>query len=161
MVPTFWSPKRDAKLKGPMPRTPMPSGKDEIVRLIQETLGPKVKFALLFGSVLKPSFRDESDVDIAAYFKEDVDPSDRLDLQAQIESKIHREIDLIVLNDADIVITMQVLANGECILCEDSTQLARFKALKISEYIDFKRSRKVVEDHLMSPGRPRKRGAHA
>lgn len=67
---------------------------------------------------------------------------------------MHRKVDLIVLNRSDIIITMQALANGKLILNNNPGKFLEYKAQKISEYIDFKRTRKIIEDNLVGKRKP-------
>ena len=62
---------------------------------------------------------------------------------------MEREVDLVVLNKADIIITMQVLTNGKLIYSCDEKFRIDFQAKKTSEYIDFKNSRINLEKKLI------------
>ena len=44
---------------------------------------------------------------------------------------------------------MQALANGKLVFNSDPGAYLLFRAQKISEYFDLKRSRKIVEDNIM------------
>lgn len=125
------------------------AGRNEIADVVRRELAPRAEFALLFGSVNGPYFRDDSDVDVAALFLEPApDFAERAEIADRISLAARREIDLVSLNDADVIITMQALANGELILCRNESAFVKFKALAMSKYIDFKMSRKIIEDHL-------------
>ena len=47
---------------------------------------------------------------------------------------------------------MQVLANGELIVNNNHNLFVRYKARKISEYIDFKMDRKAIEENILIGG---------
>ncbi|MBD3321854.1 MAG: hypothetical protein GF350_12230 [Chitinivibrionales bacterium] len=124
---------------------------ESIVSRIEPILKNQVEFALLFGSVLTENFAGESDIDCAAYFKEPPGSfSDRAQLTLDLEDALQKKVDFIFLNSADTIITMQVLANGELIINNDPGEFVVYKAQKISEYIDFKRSRKIIEDSMLN-----------
>lgn len=71
------------------------------------------------------------------------------EIRERLENITDRDVDLVILNDADPIFTMQILANGNLIYCRDKHQFNLFKARKISEYLDFKMSRKNIEDNLV------------
>jgi predicted nucleotidyltransferase len=121
-----------------------------ILRLI-ELLKGKAEFALLFGSITNDNFNIESDIDIAVYFNSEFNTKEKkAGIRREIIKSFDRDIDLIILNDADIIITMQVLANGNIIINENNSNFILFKAKKISEYLDFKISRKIIEDNMLN-----------
>ena len=61
-----------------------------------------------------------------------------------------RNIDVVLLNNSDIIITMQILAKGELIVNNNPRHLIEFKTKALSQYPDFKMSRKIIEDHLLN-----------
>jgi predicted nucleotidyltransferase len=118
---------------------------------IKNVLATHVEFALLFGSIVTNRTTAESDIDVGVYCKGgEISFEKKLDITLELESATNREIDLILLNASDLIITMQILANGKLIINHDPGLFLLFKAQKISEYIDFKRDRKIVEDHLLT-----------
>ena len=60
-----------------------------------------------------------------------------------------RDLDLIILNDSDLIITMQAIANGKLIVNTDKSFFNIWKALKIGMYIDFKQSRRIIDEDLL------------
>ena len=125
----------------------------DIIKTITSILRDKVEFALLFGSFITDNYNSKSDIDIAAFFRQfNTDMNTIIDLNAQIMSAVGRETDLICLNTSDIIITMQVLARGRLIFALDDALFYQFKARKISEYLDFKMDRKIIEDRLLKGG---------
>ena len=125
----------------------------DIIKTITTILQDKVEFALLFGSVLTDNYNSKSDIDIAAFFHPfNTDMDTIIDLNLQIMSAVDRDTDLICLNTSDIIITLQVLARGRLIFVRDDSLFYQFKARKISEYLDFKMDRKIIEDRLLRGG---------
>ena len=109
-------------------------------------LAQDVVFAYIYGSLAAGRGHKESDLDLAIYLpQERAEEFSYFSYYSALCSLVDKELDLVVLNDADIIITMQILTNGALLLCNDAGLLAMFKAQKFSEYIDFKRSRAVVE----------------
>ena len=125
--------------------------KQTIIFRLCELLKGKAEFALLFGSITNDNFNIESDIDIAVYFNSEFNIKEKKSvIRREIINSFDRDIDLIILNDADIIITMQVLANGNIIINENNSNFVLFKAKKISEYLDFKISRKIIEDNMLN-----------
>lgn len=116
---------------------------------IKEVLKDSVEFALLFGSAVTGRMTLESDIDIGAYFKKPIGFDEILGIKAALSDKTDRDIDLIVMNTGDTIITMQILANGKLFINNDPGFFIRYKAGKIGEYIDFKMDRKIIEDNLL------------
>lgn len=112
-------------------------------------------FALLFGSSASDRMTDESDVDFAIYLAPVFWGQDQLAIREDFRSCLNRDLDLIFLNDADIIITHQVLTTGELVFERVSGAFAEFKGQKLSQYLDFKLSRKVIEDNLLKKGWPK------
>jgi hypothetical protein len=124
--------------------------KQQIVETLSSFYQDRVEFALLFGSFAAGRQTDSSDVDFAIYLKEPPKSRDqRIDILTEASNLFHRNADCIILNTADIIITMQVLFNGELILNNNPGLYLDFKARKMSEYIDFKYDRKIIEDSMM------------
>lgn len=123
---------------------------NQIIQSLSDYLKDRVTFALVYGSILKSSFNQNSDVDIAVYPKKFGGTlSDVLDFQTELSDRIQQDADVVLLDRADLIITMQILANGRLIVNNDPGAFIRFKALKISQYIDFKMSRKIIEDRML------------
>lgn len=106
-------------------------------------------FGCIFGSVLDERFREDSDIDLAVWMR-DRTAVDRMSrLCEDLADQLDRDIDLINLHTCDPVIAMQVIRNGRLAFADQADEYHQFVARKISEYIDFKYSRKPAEDHLV------------
>lgn len=126
--------------------------KSEIVRLLVDLLQDKADFALLFGSYAKENniVRDDSDIDCAAFFyPKFVTDYSYLEIAEEFQLVYGRKLDLICLNTADIIISMQVVVTGEVLFASSNEQLNRYRAQILSRYIDFKRSRKIIEENIL------------
>ena len=124
--------------------------KKQIINTLSRVLADRVVFAMVYGSILKRSFNHKSDVDVALYLNHNEDTTDNLlKFQVELSEATGRDVDLVFLNRADLIITMQILTNGQLIVENDHRQFIEFKALKISQYIDFKMSRKIIEDNML------------
>lgn len=123
----------------------------KIISKLKSLLKDKVKFALVYGSIIKDNFNKESDIDIAVFLNDFPKSYEQItNFKLDIYKKFEKDIDMIILNNSDIIITLQVLANGKLIINNDNSFFVLFKAKKISEYLDFKISRKIIEDNLLN-----------
>ena len=118
---------------------------------IIETLSDKVKFAFLFGSANTKYFHKKSDIDIAVWIKKNpISVNEIIDLKYHTEKSINFEhdIDLIILNDADLIITNQIITKGEIIINNEPKFTDNFILSRRSMYLDFKIFRKNLEVNL-------------
>jgi predicted nucleotidyltransferase len=121
-----------------------------ISQVLEKQFSEKIDFALIYGSFAKGNYNEESDIDIGIFINEEkLSEKTIIDIKDSLDDVSDRDVDLVVLNNADTIITMQILANGKLIYCRDKHQFNLFKARKISEYLDFKMSRKIIEDNLV------------
>ena len=126
--------------------------KTEIEEILRELLQDKADFAFLFGSWAKgeAAVHGESDVDCGAFFHPAiVEDLSYFDVAEQFEFLVGRKLDLICLNTADIIIASQVVANGEELFAKSKQQLLAYRANIMSRYLDFKQSRKIIEDNIL------------
>ncbi|MCK4815667.1 nucleotidyltransferase domain-containing protein [bacterium] len=125
--------------------------KEKIKSELIQILGEEVVFAYVFGSVTSGRLHPQSDVDIGVYLREPPGSlDDKLAFIRKVSAVFNRDVDVIFLNDADIIITMQILTNGELLVNNDPERLVLFKASKVGEYADFKISRQIIEQNMLS-----------
>ena len=125
--------------------------KQNIIQSLISVLNDKAEFALIFGSILDENFNEGSDIDTAAYLNAEFNTNEKkFELRKEINRLFQRDVDLIFLNDADLIITMQALANGKLIINTNPSFYVLLKARKLSEYLDFKLSRKIIENNMLS-----------
>ena len=121
--------------------------KSELIQIIRE----EVVFAYVFGSVISGRLHPQSDVDIGVYLRQPPGSlDDKLAFIRKVAAAFNRDVDVIFLNDADIIISMQILTNGELLINNDNERLVLFKAAKLGEYADFKFSRQIIEQNMLS-----------
>jgi predicted nucleotidyltransferase len=104
----------------------------------------EIEFAYLFGSFADGSYNESSDIDIAIYLDEKCNFFDtKLHIHHQLERKLHRDIDIIVLNNAKNFYLLKSIF--ECnILLQESSDDKRLmyelsKEHEIQDYIEFKK----------------------
>lgn len=105
-----------------------------------------VIFAYLFGGLAKGDSKPLSDVDIAVYLDENVDPIQaKLDiLEDLIDILYTDEIDLIILNQASLSLNMNVLRNNRLLV--DKQPFARHihHSLIMRKYFDYSRLESAI-----------------
>ncbi len=125
--------------------------KEKIKSKLIKILETEAIFAYVFGSVTSGKLHPQSDVDIGVYLREPPGSmDDKLAFIRKVSAAFNRDVDVIFLNDADIIITMQILTNGELLVNNDPERLVLFKASKVGEYADFKFSRQIIEQNMLS-----------
>jgi len=124
--------------------------KEKLITKLIKLLESEVVFAYIFGSVASERIHRQSDIDIGVYLNKPLESINaKLDFQQRISSYFDQDIDIIYLNDADIIIIMQVLTNGELIVDNNPLKHILYKASKLSEYADFKISRRIIEQNIL------------
>ncbi|NPV53845.1 MAG: nucleotidyltransferase domain-containing protein [Firmicutes bacterium] len=84
----------------------------------------EVIFAYLFGSQARAQAGPLSDIDIAVFLNDTVEPAHytryRLELWGALSALLHRnDIDIVVLNRAPVLLRHRVLRDGKLILCRN------------------------------------------
>lgn len=124
--------------------------KEKIISELKNYLQGKVKFALIYGSILTDYFNKDSDIDLGVYCGEKVDFRKSFQFKTELDKhfEYRHDFDVVLLDSADPIIAMQILANGQLIVEEDHIAFIKYKARMISEYLDFKMDRKIIEDRI-------------
>ncbi|OFZ81205.1 MAG: hypothetical protein A2583_05335 [Bdellovibrionales bacterium RIFOXYD1_FULL_53_11] len=124
--------------------------REQAISKLTSLLANNAVFAILFGSARENRLGAESDIDVGIFLKKPPENAKKkLEFLSRLSRNFSRDLDTVILNTSDVIITAQILANGEVILNNNPHALIAFKSRKISEYIDFKRSRKIIEDRLV------------
>jgi uncharacterized protein len=101
---------------------------------------PAVRFAYVFGGAGRRDLRPLSDVDVAVYLDDAVDPvTTRLDLIGAVTKHLGTdEVDLVVLNRAPIALLGRILQNRRVIAERDPFLRHRFESLALRQFLDFR-----------------------
>ncbi len=100
---------------------------------------PKVIFSYLFGSLARRNLSPLSDVDIAVYLKPGTNFAEfKLEILGQLMDILQTdEIDLVILNTADIPLVMNIVKAKEIIIDTDPFERHLFESLTMRKYFDF------------------------
>jgi hypothetical protein len=95
--------------------------------------------------------RVHSDLDLALLFAPEHVPNELtlLDMRADLEHLVARDVDLIVLNHASPILAFQIANHGHLVFCRDRAGYDRFLVRLITEYADFKRIRQPIEEAVL------------
>ncbi len=100
---------------------------------------PKVIFSYLFGSLAKGRPLPLSDVDIAVFLKQGVNIAEnKLEILGELIDILQTdEIDLVVLNTANLPLVMNILRNKKIIVDDDPFSRHVFESMIMRKYFDF------------------------
>ena len=103
------------------------------------TSHPKVLFSYLFGSLARRCPSPLSDVDIAVYLKPGTNFADyKLEILGALMDILQTdEIDLVILNTADIPLAMNIIKARQIVVDNDPFKRHRFESLTMRKYFDF------------------------
>lgn len=120
---------------------PLPAQIEERLATLGAILEPEaaVKFAYLFGSAGRGALRPLSDVDVAVYLDDAVDPvRARVDLIGVVSKHLGTdELDLVVLNRAPTALLGRILQSRKVIVDKEPFLRHRFESLALRTFLDF------------------------
>lgn len=120
---------------------PLRQDRDRIEGELRAALSgrPDVAAAYLFGSLARDTPRDDSDVDVGVLFAThprstlDAGP---LDLEADLERRLDRRVQVVVLNTAPADLRIRVLRAERLIVDRNPSARIRFEVGTRNEYFD-------------------------
>ncbi|NKQ39686.1 MAG: nucleotidyltransferase domain-containing protein [Methanosarcinales archaeon] len=100
-----------------------------------------VKFAYLFGSVVKGRDGSLSDIDIAVFIDESISKNKWFKLQLKLISELTNiikidRIDLIIMNDAPLSLNYEIIKANHSLFVRDKMDKIDFEHKIISRYLD-------------------------
>lgn len=134
-----------------MKKTPEPITLEKIKSAVNDTTGDLSEFCFLLGSAATPRFRQDSDIDIAVFWKKDsIDFDLKIKTINELEDRLGHEIDLITLNNIDVIYGIQVVNTGRLLVNNNPGLLLDWKSQQLSRYPDFKTSRSIIEKNILN-----------
>lgn len=100
---------------------------------------PSVVFAYLFGGLVRGKPQPLSDVDIAVYLSQGMNiVKNKLDILGRLIDLLETdEIDLVVLNIADLPLVANILKNKKLLVDKQPFVRHQFESLAMRKYFDF------------------------
>ena len=103
---------------------------------------PEVLSGYLFGSTATGHARKDSDVDIAVRLVPGLSAEKhfqlRLELIDRIEKLVELTVDVVLMNDAALIMLNQIFSHGMPVFIRDTEDEESFKVLKQKEFFDFR-----------------------
>jgi predicted nucleotidyltransferase len=87
---------------------------ERIVELLDRRFGLDTLW--LYGSEAQGTAKPDSDVDLAALFRRRTEPLEVFDARSDLEEILHREVDLVDLDQTSPILGMQVLRHGHLLV---------------------------------------------
>ncbi|HXH31111.1 MAG TPA: nucleotidyltransferase domain-containing protein [Bacteriovoracaceae bacterium] len=124
---------------------------EKIKTVVTNMFGEASAFCFLLGSAATARFRQDSDIDIAVFWKDgEFDFKLKLKIMDELEDKLGHSIDLISLNNIDVIYGIQVFETGRLLISNNPGLLLDWKAKQLSRYPDFKLSRAIIEKNILN-----------
>ncbi len=107
--------------------------------------------AILFGSEAAGNANQESDIDIALlYNRNNIPmPMDLLQYGQELSDLMQQDVDIVLLNDASPIISMQAIKNGIPLIIQNQKAYDAFEIKLITDYADLKRMREPFEKNIL------------
>ena len=123
---------------------------NQLINLIQTKINPD--FIILFGSFAKGTNRDDSDIDLAYFSKEQLSSYERFLLASELAEMAGREVDLVDIKQLDTVFTIQIFSQGVPIYIQDENEFTRQKMRAYSMYATLNEQRAAVIESIKERG---------
>lgn len=121
-------------------------------KIVDYFLDKKPKLIYLFGSYAKNINRDESDIDIAVLLKAPMESMEKYRYKMELVDLLGKEVDLIDLADANIILKHQIVTTGKNLFCRTKLEKDEFKYGVISCYYQYKEDIDVVKKSIKKRG---------
>jgi predicted nucleotidyltransferase len=119
---------------------------DRIADLLDRRFGLDTLW--LYGSEAQGTSRPGSDVDLAALFRRRPEPLEVFDARTDLEEILHRDVDLVDLDQTSPVLGMQVLRHGNLLVDQNPARRHTSFGRILGLYEDVKILRREVEKEL-------------
>lgn len=121
-------------------------------KIVDYFLDKKPKLIYLFGSYAKNINRDESDIDIAVLLETPMESMEKYKYKMELVDLLGKEVDLIDLADANIILKHQIVTTGKNLFCRTKLEKDEFKYGVISCYYQYKEDIDVVKKSIKKRG---------
>jgi predicted nucleotidyltransferase len=111
----------------------------------------EIEIGYVFGSYGEHREQPLSDVDLALLFRKEVPPETHFALRLEILKDLFailktREVDLVILNEADICLAYNVISTSEVLYERDALSRIEFEVNVTGRYMDFRYIRNMQEE---------------
>ena len=109
-----------------------------------------IKAAYLFGSYANDTYNENSDIDIAVMYKEDMDEYEHAGKSIDV-SRVFEDtpVDYIDLQKTNVFLQFEILSKGKVIYCENENDLIQFTNRVQHLYIEMDYERKKYINYVL------------
>ena len=111
----------------------------------------EISAVYIFGSFNTDRFNQNSDLDLALIYSQELDKFKRFDLKlelmAGLEKLIKLEVDVVDFENVDLKLKHQIL-DGKLIFCSDQSRRVELEKRAILNYIDMRKFYKINDQNL-------------
>lgn len=125
--------------------------KNKIIDFLKKEFSPK--FIYLFGSFAKGEGRNDSDIDLAIYTDEIIDPYTLFIAANNLSFEVKRDVQLVHLKDISTVFAAQIVGKKDVLYCEDENLMANYDIRAFKEYAKLNEERQIILDAIERDGR--------
>lgn len=107
----------------------------EVLKKDENTL-----FAFLFGSLVRGDDIESSDIDVGIYLKDDSRDlfEEKLRLTNLLSKELTKTVDVVILNEASILLKFEMYTDSELIVDKDSNKRVGFLLKAFNKFQDYK-----------------------
>lgn len=122
--------------------------KEQFLKYIKDE--GNIKVAILFGSYSDNTYNEDSDIDIAVMYKQDMDEYEHSGKSIDV-SRIFGdiEVDYIDLEKVNVFLQFEILNKGKIIYCENEDELIDFSRRVQELYIEMDYERKKYMNYIL------------
>lgn len=111
---------------------------DKLTKILKEN--KKIIIAYIFGSFVKKNETKDSDIDLAIYISDgELDTLEYLNLKRKLMDVSSRQIDIVILNNANPLIKQEIFRDGEKLFSKDDKLESNLIVHSLFEYEDMKK----------------------
>lgn len=117
--------------------------KENMVDLVRSALA-STELIYLFGSAATSFFSENSDIDLAILASNDPSVEACMGLIGLLRDQTQREIDLVMLNEANTVLKKEIVTKGELIYSKEEEKKVSFENKVYQEYLTLNDDRRPI-----------------
>lgn len=111
------------------------TNKDNLLNFLKNC--EDINTVYIFGSHGTDYEKNDSDIDLGILFNSEPGILKKMNLEAEIEEIIEREVDIVSLNKCNILLKYRVISEGEKLFDRDEIMTADFMEDVLKNYFDF------------------------
>jgi len=96
----------------------------------------KIAALYVFGSMATGRNRKKSDIDLAIIVRSHIESMERVDMETEFSNLLHRDVDLILFDQATPLMQHQILKNGHLLYEADPQERIRQEVCARRAYLD-------------------------